>query len=493
MPSRKIDRFSRPSYPPTWAMALTDSFIIFGVVFSVQATWPVAPYLALNGVLLVGDVLPIYTWVSLSICLLWLIAIFQTGSLNIRNLGSGTREYNLVARATLFTFIIVTLASYLFKAEIARGYLLFSLPIGLASLLIGRWLWRKFIVFKRVKGNFMMPVVIVGSEESASEVAIRLKEHPEVGFQAVGVFLSKRTPYFSSKKSLDIGGADLPIFGGFDEVVTSVRQSGIHHIIISNSNEISAEEVRKLSWQLLPGDENLYLAANILDVSGPRLQIRPVAGMPLIEVMEPELKGLNRILKRTIDLILGIIILILTLPLFAIAAAQIKLFDRKNIFFLQTRVGKNGKLFKIIKFRTMRVNAESELEKLDPKNHENSGNGVLFKLKDDPRVTKPGKWLRRSSIDELPQIFNVIGGSMSLVGPRPPLPTEADDYEAHVHTRFLVKPGITGLWQVSGRSDLSWEESVRADLTYVQNWSIIADLVILWRTVKVVVNGTGAY
>jgi exopolysaccharide biosynthesis polyprenyl glycosylphosphotransferase len=194
--------------------------------------------------------------------------------------------------------------------------------------------------------------------------------------------------------------------------------------------------------------------------------------------------------KRAIDLLLTSCALVLAVPLLLVAALAIKLDDGGPILFRQRRVGRNGETFTIFKLRTMVLDAEQRLEALKDKNERK---GPLFKLASDPRVTRAGRVLRACSVDELPQLFNVLAGSMSLVGPRPPLPGEVETYGMDAQRRLLVRPGVTGLWQVSGRSDLSWEESVRLDLRYVENWSLAVDAAILWKTLGAVLRGRGAY
>jgi exopolysaccharide biosynthesis polyprenyl glycosylphosphotransferase len=229
-----------------------------------------------------------------------------------------------------------------------------------------------------------------------------------------------------------------------------------------------------------------------MDIGGPRIHTRPVAGLPLIHVETPRYEGSVLFAKRAFDIIASGIFIVLLSPLLLAIALIVRLSSPGPVLFRQPRVGLNGSEFRMFKFRSMVTDAESRLAKLEDTQRA-AGNTVMFKMKDDPRVTPVGKFIRRFSIDELPQLFNVFAGTMSLVGPRPPLQREVDLYENHVHRRFLVKPGITGLWQVSGRSDLSWEDTVRLDLYYVENWSITGDLVILWRTIKAVIESDGAY
>jgi exopolysaccharide biosynthesis polyprenyl glycosylphosphotransferase len=248
--------------------------------------------------------------------------------------------------------------------------------------------------------------------------------------------------------------------------------------------------LRELAWELEKTGTDLYVAAALLDVAGPRTTIRPVAGLPLLHVDHPELAGGKQVFKGVFDKAIAASALILLAPLFAATALMIWLADRGPVFFRQTRVGKNGRTFTLYKFRTMVVDAEQWKPLLAERNE---ADDVLFKIRRDPRITRPGGWLRRWSIDELPQLLNVLLGNMSLVGPRPALPQETASYGDLMRRRLAVTPGLTGLWQVSGRSDLPWEEAVRLDLRYVENWSFALDLQILWKTGSAVIRGAGAY
>ena len=476
-----------------WRIALTDMAVALVTTFGVQFTWRTNTFVVLNTLHLPINVEATYTQVSAAIVGLWMIMLWQTGAWSQAILGSGPTEYQKVTRATLWTFLIVALVSYLTKAEIARGYLLLTLPLGILLLIIARRVWREVLIRGRAHGQYSRRAVVVGSERSSDELCDKIAAHPEAGLRVVGAFLSQHSIPKSHAQQLSLASSGVPIWGGIDDVLEVIRGQHIDSVIVGSADDLSPLDVRKLGWELLPSRENLYLAANIFDIAGPRLSLRPVSGLSLIEVNEPQLKGINRVIKRTIDLVLGILALVISIPLFCVAAIAIKRFDGGPVFFVQERVGRHGHPFRMIKFRTMINSAESQLPEVIDTDHDIAGNTVLFKLKDDPRVTKPGVWLRRYSIDELPQLLNVIAGKMSLVGPRPPLKTEVEQYDSHVLSRFIVKPGITGLWQISGRSDLTWEESVRADLTYVQNWSIASDLLILLRTIRVVLTGHGAY
>jgi exopolysaccharide biosynthesis polyprenyl glycosylphosphotransferase len=263
-------------------------------------------------------------------------------------------------------------------------------------------------------------------------------------------------------------------------------------LIITSSDELPNDRVRRISWGLQPGRQHLVVAPSIIDVGGPRIHTRPVAGLPLMHVETPRYEGAKLVAKRAFDLVVaGVLVVLLSPALIGIALA-VRVDSRGTVLFKQERIGLNGRTFRMLKFRSMVPDAEARLATLRGEAHD-KGNTVLFKMKDDPRITRVGRELRRYSLDEQPQLLNVLGGSMSLVGPRPSLERELTQYEEHTHRRFLVKPGITGLWQVSGRSNLTWEESVRLDLYYVENWSMTGDLTILWRTAKAVVGRDGAY
>ncbi len=261
-------------------------------------------------------------------------------------------------------------------------------------------------------------------------------------------------------------------------------------VAITSSGVLGREGLRQLAWQLEGSDTSLLLTPELTDVAGPRINVRPLGALSLLQVTEPKFSGATRILKGAMDRVIAALMLLVLSPVLLATALLIKLDSRGPVFFRQTRSGVGGAPFQLVKFRSMVDAAEDLLIDLTDRNE--SG-GVLFKIRRDPRVTRVGRVLRRFSIDELPQLWNVLIGEMSLVGPRPPLPSEVEMYEEDARRRLLVKPGLTGLWQVSGRSDLSWDESVRLDLYYVENWSFVLDLTIIARTVGAVVAGRGAY
>jgi exopolysaccharide biosynthesis polyprenyl glycosylphosphotransferase len=274
------------------------------------------------------------------------------------------------------------------------------------------------------------------------------------------------------------------------DVITAVRQSGADTVAVLSSSELDGVALRRIAWGLEKTGTALCVAPALLDVAGPRTTIRPTAGLTLLHVDHPELSGPRQAIKGLFDRIMAGAALVMLAPLFCVLAVAIRVSDAGPVLFVQTRVGKDGRPFKMYKFRTMVVDAEKRLAELRARNE---FDGVLFKMRNDPRVTAVGMRLRKWSLDELPQLINVFRGEMSLVGPRPALPDETALYADHVRRRLVVKPGLTGMWQVNGRSDLSWEETVRLDLRYVENWSFALDLQILWKTVSVMLRGSGAY
>jgi exopolysaccharide biosynthesis polyprenyl glycosylphosphotransferase len=254
--------------------------------------------------------------------------------------------------------------------------------------------------------------------------------------------------------------------------------------------ELDGPALRRLGWELEDTQAELLLAPAVTEIVGPRVRIRPVSGLPLLHMERPELRGVRRLTKEAFDRISATVGILLLAPILVSIALAVKASSRGPMLFRQERVGRGGRTFTMLKFRSMVVEADSMVDRLAA---HSDGNGVLFKKRTDPRVTRVGRVLRRYSLDELPQLFNVLRGDMSLVGPRPPLQREVEQYGRDMHRRFLVKPGLTGLWQVSGRSDLSWDDSVRVDVRYVENWSLTFDFMILWKTVGAVVRGSGAY
>lgn len=424
-----------------------------------------------------------YGLVSVLISVAWMVTLAFYRSRVAPVLGQGLEEYRRVWTATLSVFAIVAVISALFRFDIARGYLALALPLGLVALTLNRMLARRYVAARRRNGEFVNTVLAVGHLSSARALSRSLERHPEGGYHVVAVCV----PGSDGVRIPAVDG--IPTYQYQGDIIGVVRESGADTVALT-SGHLDPDEIRDLSWQLQALDVDLVVSPGIVDVAGPRLLMHPVGGLPLIHVDKPQYEGAKQFRKRAFDVCFAMVALLISAPVMAVAAAAVKLTSRGPVLYRAERIGLDGRPFMMLKFRSMVVDADKRLAALAEKS---DGNGVLFKMRHDPRVTPVGRLLRRYSIDELPQFINVLRREMSIVGPRPPLRSEVDCYDHQVRRRMLVRPGITGLWQVSGRSDLSWEDSVRLDLSYVENWSMIGDLVIVASTVKAVALGSGAY
>jgi len=475
------------SWRATYAsiLAFSDFLVLSVVVLSVQMIW--FGFELGNPKFQVHEVERAASYTVLSVVIIgaWMLILSVYGTRGYRVIGTGSTEYRLIADGAIRLFGVVAIFAFLFSVDLAKGYILVAFPFGIFFLLLSRWAWRKWLGGKRESGDYSSTVLLVGSEASATHLAIELRRRTAAGYRVVGACLP------SGRVGDYLPGTDVPVFGGVDDLASALAESGADTVVITSS-DLPPQQIRELSWSLEPGRQHLVVAPALTDIGGPRIHTRPVAGLPLIHVETPRYEGFKWFAKRMFDVVASAVLIVLISPVLLIAAVAVALGSAGPILFKQERMGLGGKKFFMLKFRSMVVDAESLLPNLQVEER-GEGNSVLFKMKNDPRITPVGRVMRRFSIDELPQLFNVLGGSMSLVGPRPPLDREVVFYEKHVHRRFLVKPGITGLWQVSGRSNLSWEDSVRLDLYYVENWSITGDLVILWRTARAVLAREGAY
>lgn len=428
-----------------------------------------------------------YGIVSAVMLFLWMIALVAVGSVDSRVMGVGHTEYRKITDSGIGLFTAVATIMFLLKLDVARGYLLLTFALGILGLLFARMIWRKWLTTHRMRGNYSSQVVLVGSRSSIRHISDELAKQPWAGYNVVGAALAQ-----DPRDSGVLAIGSVPVISDFDGVREAMDIIGADTAIITGADHLDPQRVRELSWELQQGEYSLVMAPSLTDVSGPRIHSRPVAGLPLMHVETPRYTGLRAAMKRSFDIVGSLLIIaVMAIPMLVVAIV-VKTTSPGPVLFKQQRVGLDGQEFRMWKFRSMRKDAELVLAQLDAADRMDPGN-ILFKMKDDPRVTSVGRFIRRYSIDELPQVFNVLMGSMSLVGPRPSLAREVAQYDHHVHRRFLVKPGITGLWQVSGRSDLPWDEAVRLDLYYVENWSLTGDLVILWRTANVVIRGSGAY
>lgn len=423
-----------------------------------------------------------YLAITLTLPLLWLAAVALSGGYDARFIGVGSDEFRKVLNAGVTLTATVAIICYSVKFELARGYVAIALPTVTVIDLIARYKLRKRLHARRQAGACVQRVVAIGHADSIAALVAELRRDSHHGLSVVGACLAGDT----SVTNID----GVPVLGGIDDTAYTVDLLSADTVAVLACPELGGARLRELSWELEDEGTDVYVAPALLDVAGPRTTIRPIAGLPLLHVDHPELSGAKQALKMLFDRTAAAAAIFLLSPLFASIALIIRAGDGGPVFFKQTRVGQNGQTFRVWKFRTMVVDAEKQRATLA---EHNEGNGMLFKIRRDPRITRAGSWLRRYSLDELPQLFNVLLGDMSLVGPRPALPEETAKYGRHMQRRLAVKPGITGLWQVSGRSDLSVDDSVRLDIRYVENWSLLLDLQILWKTGRAVSSGSGAY
>jgi exopolysaccharide biosynthesis polyprenyl glycosylphosphotransferase len=370
--------------------------------------------------------------------------------------------------------------SYALELDLARSYVLVALPTAIVAVVVLRFALRKRLHCARARGESLRRVIVVGHELSVIGITRQLRRERYHGLEVVGACLPPDHD----------GVLDLPVYGTFDDIASAVDVADADTVVVLSCPELDGVALRRLAWRLERDEVDLVVASALIDVAGARTTIRPFDGLPMLHVEHPRLHGGIRVVKELVDRVGALALLLLFGPVLLAVALCVRITSRGPVLFRQVRVGRDGREFRIFKFRSMYVDAEARLAEL---RHLNEYDGVLFKMRDDPRVTPVGRWLRRFSLDELPQLLNVLAGQMSLVGPRPPLPSEVAAYADDVRRRLAVKPGMTGLWQVSGRSDLPWEEAVRLDLRYVENWSLSLDLVILLRTMTAVVRSSGAY
>lgn len=434
-----------------------------------------------------GSVEAPYTVVTVVLIVGWWLALGAWGARDQNVLGHGPEEYKRIVTASLWLFGAIAIGSYVLQLDTARGYVAVALPLGVCALLISRWVLRKLLVRARIDGLHVRRVLLLGAPESAAHLSKQLVRNPSAGYVPVAAYLPGSTGTRLHETNLRV-----PVIGhseALEAIIAAVEESGVDTVAISGSS-LPPSVLRRLGWHLASLNVSMVMVPALTDVAGPRIHTQPVGGLPLIHVTTPKLEGGKGALKRSLDVVSALVLLaLLAIPMLIVATA-VKIDSPGPALFRQTRIGRAGHPFMMFKFRSMVVNAEERLKELQATNE---GAGLLFKMKRDPRVTRLGAFIRRFSIDELPQLFNVIRGEMSLVGPRPPLPSEVAGYDDYAHRRLLVKPGVTGLWQVSGRSDLSWEDTIRLDLYYVENWSIIQDFIIVLRTVRAVVAKKGAY
>ena len=455
-------------------LRITDAAVI---LFAVGLTAMVQLAAGVSGIEVLRDGVPLAA--------LWYLMLSALHTRDAALFRASATEYRGVAHASGLAFGIIAIVAVLLAWKSMQLMLLLGLPLGVLTLLVTRWMWRHWLQKQRSQGRFASRTLVVGNRDDVEYVVRTLHPIGASGYHVVGATLLD-----GNARDIEIDDTRFPVLGNVNSVSSVAAEVGADTIIVASRPEGEPEFVKRLSWQLEGTAAELVLSSRLTDVAGPRISFAPVEGLPLIQVQIPTYEGGQHLLKRALDVAVATLALIPIALLAPVLALFIKLDSPGPVFFFQERVGRDGRRFKMVKFRSMKTDAEQQLATLKA---QNEGAGLLFKMKDDPRVTRVGRILRKLSFDELPQFWNVLIGDMSVVGPRPPLPSEVTAYDGTVFRRLYIKPGITGLWQVSGRSDLSWDESVRLDLRYVENWSVMNDLQIMWRTAKVMVRPSGAY
>ncbi|MFD4959665.1 sugar transferase [Microbacterium sp. NPDC058389] len=464
-----------------------------------DADWPrrYASRLFYSDALVVAATLAVYGWIALEqltqpvswpdgpdipywvflilLGVVWLLSLDVIDTRDRHTIGHGITEYRRIVNATVIVFALVVIVAFFARIEIARSIFIVALPIGVAALVLSRWLWRQWLRRRQRHGSYVYRAVVVGERSKIAHIARQIQRAPDSGYVLIG--------------ALTRGGegmvGHLPVLGDFADAGTAVEQAGADTLIVAGSDELDPQTMRRLGWEMADRDVNWVVAPTVTDVAGPRIHARPVAGLPLVHIDFPTLEGYKRVSKRAFDLVGSSLLLLFLSPLMVVTAIAIRVDGSGPVFYRQARVGRGGREFGMLKFRSMVANADDQLASL--LDVQGTTDRPLFKVTNDPRITRVGFFIRKHSIDELPQLVNVFLGEMSLVGPRPQREAEVALYDDDAHRRMLVKPGMSGLWQVSGRSKLSWEDSIRLDLYYVENWSFTQDIQILFRTIKAVV------
>ncbi len=453
-------------------LILTDSVMIavaiaIGLLISSRASeWAIDPTLAIYGT-------------PVAIGLIWLALLLIRGSYDRRIIGLGTEEVRRAVSATLILFAIVAGLSYLIRADISRAYAFVALPLGIILIAGSRFTWRQWLYSERAVGRFLSKIVVIGSLRTSQTLTDKLNQESYAGYHVVDQIELPKD--HESEEELQ---------SWLNYVDAVIKEHSASAVAIDPGDDAPYQVIRQLSWRLEGRNIDLLISPGSLDVAGPRLSVRPAAGLPLLHLDEAVLSRSQRASKRTLDIVGSLFAIVLLSPMMLVSALAVLVTSRGPVIYKQTRVGRAGETFTMLKFRTMNKNSEQLIEEL---RNQHDFSDPMFKLVNDPRITKVGGFLRKWSLDETPQLFNVLGGSMSLVGPRPHPLDDVDRYEAEAFRRLALKPGMTGLWQVEGRSDLAWDQALQLDLHYVEKWSLESDVYLLAKTTKAVLQRRGAF
>lgn len=411
---------------------------------------------------------------SLAVAVLWPIFLTWCGTRTPQAMASGFVEYRGLIVGTLCLFGLLAAAAVLFGLDGARDYLLVALPIGLIGLLMSRMVWRRFAFGPARAGCYQRSVLMVGGTAATTALCAALGRNPRSGYRVVGTCGPSTDGMPDDRRA----------------VIQAARRCGADTVVLAGTERFTPQEIRRMAWDLEALGAELIVTPGITDVAATRVTTQLIAGIPMLHIGKPRYDRAESFRKGVFDLTFAATVIVVLAPVLLAVAAAVKFTSHGPVFYRSERIGMDGKPFHMIKFRSMYTDADKQIAALIATN---GGNPLFFKMKDDPRVTPVGRFLRRYSLDELPQFFNVLRREMSVVGPRPQVRREVRTYDGTTRRRLWVKPGVTGLWQVSGRSDLSPEDSVRLDLCYVENWSMLLDLGIIVRTLRAVTAADGAY
>ncbi|WP_243738327.1 sugar transferase [Cellulomonas shaoxiangyii] len=463
-------------------MAVTDAAaVVVAVAVAYAVRFPLDDPAVVS-----GEFSPSYLSVSLVLLVAWCAALTFGRTRDRRLVGTGPGEFTRVTQVTWHLFASVAVIGFLFRMEIGRGYLGIAAPLGLLLVLAGRMAWRRRLHRSRDAGADRSDVLVVGPRSTVAALIHEFHRNPRAGYQVTGVCL---VDHDARPRAHAVAG--VPVLGAHTDAARLAQQQGVAAVAVAGSYSMSNEEVRALAWDLEGSGIDMAITLNLTDVAGPRVLMQPVNGLPLVYVDEARFTGSKYIVKSLFDWFGALAITLVISPVLLVLALLVKLTSRGPVLYKQERIGKDGRPFHIYKFRSMQVGAHDRLAEVLAAEGVTAV-GVFYKPKNDPRVTPVGRVLRRYSLDELPQLFNVLRGEMSLVGPRPQIEAEVATYDRAAHRRLRVRPGLTGLWQVSGRSNLDAETAMRMDVAYVENWTLFGDVMILARTLRAMLAGEGA-
>lgn len=476
----------RPKRIPSWTRRYVAVLVGLDLVAALTATfvcWVVRPKADRLSVTVLSWQVH-YTTLALVVTPVWLGAMAAGGAYRRLHAGQGLTDYRLPVVTALRLAGAVSILSFAFQISVSRLLVVVYFPVLVGTSLVLRCAGRQGLSALRRRGMALRQMLLVGDESCVSRFAAHLMRSPIHGFRLVGACVP------GNASVLGDGNRRLVVVGRPDDVVPVADDADVDTVLIVGHPHFETTSLQEIAWRLERSGRDLLVGPDVVDLAGPRISVAAIGGLPLLHIGDPLIGVRRHTVKAFYERLLGLLLVVLLAPVMAVVAVAILIDSGRPVFFRQDRVGFKRRTFSMVKFRTMEATAEAMQETLRDSNEHD---GALFKMRMDPRVTRLGRFLRHYSIDELPQLLNVVKGDMVLIGPRPVLPSEAETFDEAAQRRFLAKPGLTGLWQVSGRSDIPWVEAVRLDLYYVENWSPWMDLMIALRTIRVLLTGLGGY